>query len=62
MSVGRAQFEFLLPIPTAAGVVGLGEAFSVSAGAACAVSACTGKAGHSSPLGRTLGENSGAFG
>ena len=60
--VGRARFEFILPLPTAAGVAGSGAAVSVSAGAEWAVSARTGKAGHLSHLRRTLGEKSGASG
>ena len=46
----------------AAGVAGSGVAVSVSAGAAWAVSACAGKAGHSAPLVRTLDDNAGASG
>ena len=59
-SVGCAQFEFILPLPTDAGVAGLGAAVLVSAGTLWAVSARTSKAGHLAPLGRTLGENVGA--
>ena len=43
----------------AAGVAGLGTAVLVSAGSAWAVSAHAGKAGHSAPLMRTMGENAG---
>ena len=60
MSVGRAQFEFLLPLPTAAAVAGSGAAVSVSSGAAWVVLARAGRVGHSSPFGRTLDENYGA--
>ena len=56
-SVGRLQFEFILPHMTAAGGAGSGVAVSVSA---WAVSARAGRAGHSSPLGIIMGENDGA--
>ena len=59
-SVGCARFEFLFPIPTAAGAAGSGAEVSVSAGGVWAVSACAGSSGHSSPLGRTLDDNAGA--
>ena len=52
-SVGHVRFEFIFPLPTAAGVVGLGAAVSVSTGATWAVQARVSKAGQSSPLGRT---------
>ena len=44
----------------ASGAAGSGVAVSVRAGAAWAVSARAGRSGHSSPLGRTLGDNAGA--
>ena len=49
-----------LPLLAAASVAGSGAAVSVSAGGAWALLARAGKAGHSSPLGRTLVEKSGA--
>ena len=61
-SVGIARFEFLLILLTAAGVLGSGAAVLVSAGSAWAVSARAGKAGHSDPLVRTLGEKDGVSG
>ena len=59
-SIGCAQFEFLLLLPTAADMEGLGAAVSVSSRDAGAVLACAGKSGRSAPLVRTLGENAGA--
>ena len=44
------------------GVSGSGEAVSVSAWSAWAVSELSGKAGHYAPVVRTLGENAGASG
>ena len=61
-SVGCEQFEFILPLPTAARVAGSGAAVSVSAGAAWAVSARAGKAECLDPLFRTLDENAGVSG
>ena len=61
-SVYCALFESLLPLPTAAGVAVLGAVVSVSAWDAWVVSAQVGKAGHSTPLVRTLGENNGVSG
>ena len=57
LSFGHAQFEFLLPLPTAAGAAGLGVAVLVSSGARWAMSAHAGRAGHLSPLKRMLGKN-----
>ena len=50
-----------MPLITATGAAGLGVAVLVSAGAAWAVSARTGREGHSSPLGGTLDENAVAY-
>ena len=56
------QFEFILPLPPAAGMAGLGAAVSVSAGDVWSVLVRAGKAGHLAPRVRTLGENAGASG
>ena len=61
-SVGHAQFQYLLPLLTASGVVVLGAAVLVSAWVAWSVSALAGKAGHYSPFVRTIGENSEKYG
>ena len=50
--------EFILPLPTAAGVVILRDAVLVSAWAAWVVLALASKVGHSSLAVRTLGEHS----
>ena len=53
------DFNFLFPLMMATSVAGLGSAVLVSTGAAWAVLARAGRAGHLYPLGRTLGENTG---
>ena len=61
-SVGHSQFEFILPLRTAAGVAVLGGAVLVSVWDVWVVLVRAGKADQSSLPVRTLGEKSGASG
>ena len=56
-SVGRAQFEFILLLYTAAGVAVLGAAVLVSAWTAWEVLERASKSGHSDPLVWIMGYN-----
>ena len=61
-SIGRARFEFILVLLTAAGVTVSEAEISVSAWSAWAVLALAGKSGHSSPSMRNFCDNSGKYG
>ena len=54
------RFEFILPLPAAAGAAELVAAVFVSAGAAWLMLARAGRAGQLAPLRRMLGENASA--
>ena len=62
LSVGRAQFEVILPLLTAASLAGMGAAVSLSTDSSLIVLARASLALHLDLLVRTLGELAGAPG
>ena len=61
-SIGCDMFEFILPLPLAAGVSVLGSEVLVSVWVAKAAPERSGKAGHNAPSVMTLVVNSGSYG